>query len=270
MIVSSRFYITIAALATGLLAVSGVGATGGPFNGSADFYCDAVVVSYDVVGVGGALYFQVTDSANDPVGPAENVPSAAGSYTEVLEVDPEQPEGTSLKVRFSFDGVNYSDLFGNGIVTGDCSGEYSKGSGGGRKKPPPPPYELMGWVGARARMFVVADANGPDNPALVIYRVNEAGVGSFLFYISKQELGELPENPDEPLVIYSSDDSKIVFYKLPTGEYQINVGPDAEGKTHVVGFTDVPPTNIYSYTFSSLAYYLSPLWRSGRTLTTLS
>jgi hypothetical protein len=41
----------------------------------------------------------------------------------------------------------------------------------------------------------------------------------------------------------------ISLYKLYTGEYQINVGPDGEGKVYTINFTGCPADNVTEGTF---------------------
>jgi hypothetical protein len=42
---------------------------------------------------------------------------------------------------------------------------------------------------------------------------------------------------------------EISLYKLTSGEYQVNVGPDSEGKVFVLNFTGCPAENVYENTF---------------------
>jgi hypothetical protein len=62
-------------------------------------------------------------------------------------------------------------------------------------------------------------------------------------------LAELPANPDAPLEIASTNDGYVVFYKLPSGEYQTNIGPDNEGKIFVYVFEINPLECISRYQF---------------------
>ncbi|MFN8375347.1 MAG: hypothetical protein U0694_21025 [Anaerolineae bacterium] len=60
------------------------------------------------------------------------------------------------------------------------------------------------------------------------------------------ELDALPAVEDENLLVASSGD--ITLYKLTSGEYQVNNGPDAEGKVHVVVFdSNFNETAHYTY-----------------------
>ncbi len=79
-----------------------------------------------------------------------------------------------------------------------------------------------------------------------IWQLDEHGVGLPFLYISEDELLGLPEFPVENILIAS--DGLVSVYKLTTGEYQVNIGPLADGKIHVRIFDDIPPTHVYGYT----------------------
>src|SRR5690606_2504286 len=75
------------------------------------------------------------------------------------------------------------------------------------------------------------------------YRVNEDATGTLIFYISAMQLAaDYPDVPATPTLIFS--EGPYSFYKLPSGEFQVNAGPDAEGKTDVLIFTGVPPADV--------------------------
>lgn len=68
--------------------------------------------------------------------------------------------------------------------------------------------------------------------------------------ISGDALAEYPAQPEENTLLVSSADGYINIYLLTTGEYQINIGPDAEGKVTVIIFTGLPRTNVYRRDFN--------------------
>jgi hypothetical protein len=79
-----------------------------------------------------------------------------------------------------------------------------------------------------------------------IWQVDENGIWQPALTIAADELLALPELPDENLLVARK--RLISVYKLTTGEYQVNVGPLADGKVHVVIFDGIPPTRTYGYT----------------------
>ena len=66
-------------------------------------------------------------------------------------------------------------------------------------------------------------------------------------YVKASTLSKLSDNPEENTLI----DSYYEFglYKLTSGEYQLNVGPNFEGKVHVIIWTGCPASNPYESSF---------------------
>ena len=85
---------------------------------------------------------------------------------------------------------------------------------------------------------------------LVFLRVSNEGEGGLLFYISRKMLERDYPCTGEMIDVFSSDDGLYHLRRLPTCQLQANVGPDFEGKTHVVGFAQIPPGDeVYDYTY---------------------
>lgn len=88
---------------------------------------------------------------------------------------------------------------------------------------------------------------------IAIWKVDIYGIGSPALTISADELSALPDHPANNLEIARTADGFIRVYKLTTGEFQVNVGPLPDGKTHVVIFDAIPPTRTYGYTWTPVA-----------------
>lgn len=73
------------------------------------------------------------------------------------------------------------------------------------------------------------------------------GKGKGAFRVTTLERSKLPETPREPLVVDSY--YEVTMYKLPTGEFQVNAGPDSQGKMYTVTFTGCPAENISEETY---------------------
>lgn len=113
-----------------------------------------------------------------------------------------------------------------------------------------PPY-IPGCPGDGTLNICITSSGNTDNiGSLDIWAVDESGNGYQAIFVSKDELDNLPDKPLTNTEIQSSPDGKITLYKLYTGEYQINIGPDKEGKVQVIIFTGIPPTNVYRRDFS--------------------
>lgn len=70
-------------------------------------------------------------------------------------------------------------------------------------------------------------------------------------YLDSEAMSKLPERPEENLLIDSY--YEYAMYKLTSGEYQVNVGPDAEGKVYVVNFRGCPATDVRESNFIAAA-----------------
>jgi len=60
-------------------------------------------------------------------------------------------------------------------------------------------------------------------------------------YVTAKTLAKLPANPEKNTLI--STYYEFSLYKLTSGEYQLNVGPDAEKKVKVMIWTGCPAEN---------------------------
>jgi hypothetical protein len=200
----------------------------------ATFYCDAVTVDY-WSNVDQTYRVVNVDAGDQAVSAQINFPNTGG-LTETIQIPLTQttPDGTVLKLQM-FLGT-WFDVFNSG------TGQIAQGACSGLPAPQPPRY-YIGNTGAILALFAVGDV-------LDFYAV-EGSEGFGIFHITAEELDEMyPGNPDVNTLIFQSDDGKLAFYKLTSGEYQINVGPDNDGVVHVFIFTGVPPTNIHIHTFT--------------------
>ena len=89
-----------------------------------------------------------------------------------------------------------------------------------------------------------------DGIGLTIYLVSRGSdIGQFMLYIPAETFNELPDTLAENCTIASSEDGRVVVYLLTSGQIQINVGPDEEGKVFAYIFNDLQsaPVSIDSY-----------------------
>ena len=78
-----------------------------------------------------------------------------------------------------------------------------------------------------------------DGLGINIYKVSRGSdVGEFMLYIPAEVFASLPDEVAENCTIASSDNGEVVVYLLSSGQYQINVGPDEEGKVFAYIFDD--------------------------------
>ena len=64
----------------------------------------------------------------------------------------------------------------------------------------------------------------------------EEGQGKQALTLTAEDIADLPdaEDIDKYMLVDDAYNGYISLYKLQSGEYQLNVGPDAEGKVHVI------------------------------------
>jgi len=92
------------------------------------------------------------------------------------------------------------------------------------------------------------DQDEAGNPAIKVYCIID-GQGQYRGMFSKPEMHAVHKDPDVNLFIKSIPDCSvpIAAYVLTTGEYQINIGPDGEGKSAVTVFRKMPPVDVHYY-----------------------
>lgn len=95
-------------------------------------------------------------------------------------------------------------------------------------------------------LYQSQDANG--NASLDIYDMKNAGTeGAYMFSVTQEDLAAYVGNaPAENTLLKAG--GHVSVYILTTGEIQMNVGPDSEGKIHVKIFDGIPWTHVYSFT----------------------
>jgi hypothetical protein len=97
----------------------------------------------------------------------------------------------------------------------------------------------------------------PEGDAFTLFGVGLDGATGFaVVTLPAEELAALPETPEENTLIATGTETtywgEVNVYQLTTGELQVNVGPDAEGKVRVTIYDAIPPTRVYGYEFNVL------------------
>lgn len=76
--------------------------------------------------------------------------------------------------------------------------------------------------------------------AIVIFALDANSNGIRVISQSARRLALVPANPPQNVLLAKSDTYQIYLYKLTSGEYQVNVGPDRESKVFQVRWTGCP------------------------------
>lgn len=93
-------------------------------------------------------------------------------------------------------------------------------------------------------LYVRTDSEG--KPSLHVYSINDDSLGTYMGMFAYSDFAAyLSEAPAVNTKIKTVD--KSTLYALATGEFQINIGPDAEGKITSLIFRGIPPRGLYHY-----------------------
>lgn len=125
----------------------------------------------------------------------------------------------------------------------------SDSGGAGSADAPPPPDRIVINTGSLG-VAVFAEEYADGGVGLDIYVTGEDGKGRLIFDISGDLLAALPEHPASNVQLAVTEDGKIALYRLTTGEFQLNVGPDMAGTVKVAVFDAAPPSRVYYYEFN--------------------
>jgi hypothetical protein len=205
--------------------------------GSAPTYVDGTFncnqVTFDYVANFATVNFRVVDD-NDQV--VSNLVTGInfGPDAITLQLEPEQEPGTVLQIQF--DWGDWEDF---GPATA-CAG-----TGSTRNQPPPPAWQHFGGGDAYAAFRFFEDP--PGNPIMLFLSVENDGYGNVAFFISQKMLDENFPCDGTTKTLYHSADGIYSLYLLPDCGIQANVGPDFEGKMHVIQFDTIPPGDSTRY-----------------------
>ncbi len=86
-----------------------------------------------------------------------------------------------------------------------------------------------------------------DGTGLHIYGIDDAnGMGTLALEVTPAMIAAVPEQPAANTLIAASPDGRVALYRLTTGEFQVNTGPNVEGYMDVVIFSELLPSAAYS------------------------
>ncbi len=76
---------------------------------------------------------------------------------------------------------------------------------------------------------------------MVVYNVERGDdIGEFAFFVDAETLSDVREDTLYPVEIARSEDDFAILYWMPEGHYQVNAGPDFEGKVFTFAFEHFP------------------------------
>lgn len=160
---------------------------------------------------------------------------AESGETVTIPLNKSYPVGTRFTVEI------FADILGSLTPIGSFSTNACAGSVESWFDPGDARINRQAYAGA----VVYCDA---DEKRVGIYGVNQDNAQGFpAIFIPYDQLPPVP--PAEAGHTLIASYGNIRFYRLTTGEYQINVGPDAEGKEYVAVWDGCPQTVVTSYIF---------------------
>ena len=114
---------------------------------------------------------------------------------------------------------------------------------------PKVPDDRINWKHGDGYAVFYPRQDDKVDPVLQIYCIDERGKGWLADIITQEMFDKAPAKPAANTKVGETNvcGVPIKFYVLTTGEYQINIGPDYEGKMDVIVFAGLPPTNIHFY-----------------------
>lgn len=208
-----------------------------------------------------------------------NILTNSGTFD--IDLTPDLANNTTIEVRVDIASAPvsiptkhtyYKDMpilegftFARTIILVTCIEEMTSGASGvGEVEPETVPILSLCEDGRLTNTLcdplVVYNVVSDDGIGIVIYTSERGGinVAEFQLYIPAETFDAL-ENSSQNCTIASSDDGSVVVYLLASGEYQIDTGPDEEGKVFSYIFTDLisSPTSINTY-FSSNTLEILP------------
>jgi hypothetical protein len=110
------------------------------------------------------------------------------------------------------------------------------------QQPPPRP----GIVQEGGNALVEPRADG----SIAIVSLGQDGRTPVALTLSPEDIARFDSNPSTNTKIGETADGYVSVFRLTTGEFQANIGPDAEGKIYAYIFTVAPPDCVRRYEFS--------------------
>ena len=204
-------------------------------------FCDHMIVNYfDDEGEGGTYRLQARLASNNaPVSPFVTGPIEPSGRVEI-EYDDDLEPGTLVYLYAEYT---------------DAEGDFTSGS---RDPVPcvlspdtPEGEPEITWfepgddrINRQAYASVAIYCNAA-NGQLEIYAIDAEGNGSLALAVPYADLPATPDAATGNVGIAQA--GNIALYRLTTGEFQVNAGPDSEGKTYVVIWDACPYTQIAAY-----------------------
>ena len=107
--------------------------------------------------------------------------------------------------------------------------------------------DITSETGISAGASELAIYSSDSGDGLDLYGINDENDGFYLGTVTQDMIAPYADHPPEENTLIESFGDNVNVYVLTTGEIQINVGPNEEGKTFVYIFDGIPWTSIATY-----------------------
>ncbi len=164
-------------------------------------------------------------------------------WYEVIEL-----ESFSMQYTLSHSGTVYVTI-GTEVVHGDVSysiAAYPDGDSGGDSVVPPDNRLNWRWGDHLAVIYPAGDA---DHPMLQIFGVGEDSRGYHMLNITPDDFAPFIDNPPAENTLIT-DAGLVKVYALSSGEFQISIGPDADGSMYDFVFNGLPVESWQEFSWS--------------------
>ena len=233
---SDRIQITSASVICGRTGIF----LGAAYTITANYTADdhRIIDDYMTIGSGGGRI----DTFHHVEAGTDSISVASGSYGGSMNGPPDYPFtidlGIDLYAATTVDNVNGRIVFNGPLVGRSTASAVCTQDG---------PTEVIIAEGDGGQGFDPGDGRiEPDAAAPIavychdygidVYGINQDSTGSLVFTATTEEIDAVGTAPDENTLIEAH--GNIRLYRLTTGEFQINAGPDAEGKEYILIWQD--------------------------------
>lgn len=164
------------------------------------------------------------------------------SATDIIEasgdITPRNDPSVAVGLRIqSFGGTGYDQTFTQFTSAEICEDE-AEGEANSPSSPATCDDGRLNPVCDVVAIYAIEDLEGVHMQ--VWYVLPDGGNGRFAFMRYQSELDALPDHPEEAVLVASSPDDYVRLYWLSDNTFQINAGPDREGKQRIFNFASFP------------------------------
>lgn len=218
---------TLLAFAGTTMALAG---PNGNVSGQSD--CSSVVATWNITNTFGNINWTLNLSSSS-LGTVTRDIADSGSGSTTFNVTPASGETLTLTLLESGNPIDTASFQCNSSAGLEASEPELTLIGDGRLEP----------FASDHVIYPISDQG------IVVY--NDSGIS--VLFISLDTIETLGIPVDAAVLLGATPDSYVQVYRLPSGQFQANVGPDDEGKVHVViweGLGNIPAFNISTSTYT--------------------